>query len=1308
MPGKTDKQKLDVLGTDIVQMVRENQVSIVLGETGSGKSTQLVQYLLDAGLGDEGTIVCAQPRKVAAVSLAKHVAKEMAASLGEKVGYRVGGRSNRSKATKILFTTDHTLLNECLVDPSLSAYSCIVVDEAHERSLYTDLLLAMIKRCLPQRPDLKVIVTSATIDPQVFQDFFSTCCVGCPVMKVSGRTFPVEVWYEQLEIEENMSGNYVEEAVKKVIEIHVNGHPGDILVFLTSPAETEKCCKSLQERLGDARGDYRCFQLHGQHQADEQQKVFEPLDRNKRKIVFATNCAETSITIDGIRYVVDTGVAKEMRYDHKRNLNSLSVTIISKSSAEQRKGRAGRTAPGACYRLYSQSTFEAMDPITLPEILRTHLGHALLKLAELGVQRDMYDFVQSPSKEAIDEALNSLERLGAIADGKITPEGKWIAQLPVDPQLGMLTLKGKRENILYDAIALAAVMSAGSVFYRGTTEEDQAKLNKTKVEKFCHAGGDCLTALSVYKEWQGVPEKNRNQWCAGNSLNAKTLRLARDTVNDVCAVLQKEENIRVVQKFSTDKSTDEKLRKLIFSCYYVSLCHFLGVQSAGYFAARASRRVHIHPSSVLRDLAHNPQWVVYSQLVRTSRDFITGITPVEESWITECDEQKLGFDLQEISSQTVSRVHTVEAGTHVFFSIVGPQYTRLRQLEEDLSMGSHDVILEANRGTGTVSVWTTGIPDHAQCMTLKEKLDDIVRSALEELEKDDLEIPLAGDKKYGVRVVLGQGAEVMEILTPSRSRTVYITRTSTEATEDQILRKFRQYGQIKFSKQFSEGRNWGILVYKTSQQARTAADRTRHQPNGRAQVEYRRPPVEETVVARVTRGDKALHRTSVCIDIAPRLFDRCLDLGTFIVHGRELTLEPCDVRANCLTVRNIPPNTTQDQLRRSLLDALYVEEGARQDAENAIIPHACLGVTGYDLERAILSKVQTRGMELPFGLVRLNTTDGHDEAALSADVTFRDAEQGIRACEQLGEGFSVNGHYMRLVPRVSVKAQIQSTAWQFCRDDVLAFSVQEDRDVEVTVAEPPEDADPSAPTYVTVTAPTREKVRRAMSDMDQLTRGDIVDCSSVPNIAFLMTPAGRRTFLQKVERKTAASVSFDTRLCIASIHGTQQTREKIRQKILEYVSQDRTMEEEALRGDNKPPGVMKNIIERYGVDMEGFCEATGLESVSVDFRRHQLRMVGNPDSMDSARQLIREVKVAIKERTFPICCCHEGCDKPLAWRDFRNMMRRGEKVSGCGDGQDFSSEVGAELSSGNCSAGLLSIRKPDIDATASIVSGFFR
>ncbi|KAK3584663.1 hypothetical protein CHS0354_001243 [Potamilus streckersoni] len=466
--------------SDILSEVKNSQVSVILGETGSGKSTQMTQYLYQAGFAEHGLIACTQPRKIAAVTLATFVASEMASSVGQIVGYHVGMKVKRTKITKILYMTDHILLNECLKDNELKNFSCIIIDEAHERSIFTDLLLGMIKSALKKRPDLKVIITSATINPDVFVSYFGGP-EKCPVVRVSGRAYPVEVkWLNQVD-DQNPFDDYVNKAVNTAVNLHRQNPPadGDILVFLTTPLETEKCCEEFVQKC-PTDDSFQCLPLHGKLQPEEQQKVFQPNRPNKRKVVFATNSAETSITIPGVKFVVDTGLAKEMRFDPKRNVSSLSVYPISQSSAEQRKGRAGRTSPGKCYRLYNEKTYETMEKSTKPEILRVHLGQALLKLLELGVDPLSFDFVELPSREALENAMQSLCEIGAVEDDKISKLGWWISKLPIEPRQGLLLKKGILAGIPMEALVVASFSGGGGTFYRSGTEEEKKKADIKK------------------------------------------------------------------------------------------------------------------------------------------------------------------------------------------------------------------------------------------------------------------------------------------------------------------------------------------------------------------------------------------------------------------------------------------------------------------------------------------------------------------------------------------------------------------------------------------------------------------------------------------------------------------------------------------------------------------------------------------------------------------------------------------------------------------------------------------------------------
>ncbi|CAC5409855.1 DHX8 [Mytilus coruscus] len=581
--------------TEICTMIYKYQTSVILGETGSGKSTQVVQYLYQTGIYSEGIIICTQPRKVAAISLATRVAKEMSSNVGNLVGYQVGMQSKKSKDTKILYVTDHVLLNECLRDPHLSLFSCIIIDEAHERSIFTDLLLGMIKKCLPSRPDLRVVVTSATIDPDVFVRFFGEC----PVLSVSGRTFPVDV----------------EWTLEKAIDVHLREDKGDILVFLTSPLEVEKSCKQFEDKLRGYR-DFICLPLHGKLQANEQQRVFNPASHGKRKIVFATNSAETSITIPGIKYVVDSGRIKEMQFDPKKNISSLVVTLVTQSSANQRSGRAGRTAPGKCFRLYSENEYKKMNVCSTPEILRVNLGQAILKLMELGVDPISFDFVESPPRHQLTNAMETLVSIGAVSDGMLTDIGKWIAKLPFDPIFGAFIHDAIECDVGIEALILTACCgSGGSLFYRSGTLADKTNADKMKI-RFSHQGGDVMTMLNAYREWHVQPENSKGKWCAQNYVNGKTIKAVRETATEVLSILRKELQIILEFKLSDPEKVDLILQKMIFKTFKHNICHFLGHERAGYHVIHKAHDVCLFPSSSLPSLGLKPEWLVIEQVLK--------------------------------------------------------------------------------------------------------------------------------------------------------------------------------------------------------------------------------------------------------------------------------------------------------------------------------------------------------------------------------------------------------------------------------------------------------------------------------------------------------------------------------------------------------------------------------------------------------------------------------------------------------------------------------------------------------------------
>ncbi|KAF8774902.1 hypothetical protein HU200_005175 [Digitaria exilis] len=534
----------------ILNHIFTNQVMILIGETGSGKSTQLVQFLADSGLAVGGSIVCTQPRKIAAISLAHRVDEESNGCYGNNsvISYSTLLNS-QGFGSKVVFTTDSCLLHHCMNDKGLDGISYIIVDEAHERSLNTDLLLAMIKNRLLDRLDLRLIIMSATADADRLAEYF----YGCQTFHVKGRTFPVEIKYVP-DISAEASFNTLPKLVFK-------SYPG------------------------------------------------------KRKIIFCTNIAETSLTIKDVKYVVDCGLAKEYRFIPSSGLNVLKVNWISQSSANQRAGRAGRTGAGKCYRLYSESDFGMMEVHQEPEIRKIHLGTAVLRILALGIgDVQNFEFVDAPDPEAINTAVNNLEQLGAIEykhnQFELTDTARHLVKLGIEPRLGKIMLDCFSSGLMKEGVVLAAVMAnSSSIFCRVGTNEEKYKADRLKVP-FCHPDGDLFTSLAVYKKWEEGDE-NKNAWCWQNSINAKTLRS--------------------YWRWNPEQATlhDALLKRIILSSLRGNLAMFSGHEKFGYQVISADQPVQLHPSCSLFIYDNKPEWVVFAEILSIPNQYLVCVTAVD-------------------------------------------------------------------------------------------------------------------------------------------------------------------------------------------------------------------------------------------------------------------------------------------------------------------------------------------------------------------------------------------------------------------------------------------------------------------------------------------------------------------------------------------------------------------------------------------------------------------------------------------------------------------------------------------------------
>uniref|UniRef100_A0A8C6WMZ0 RNA helicase n=1 Tax=Neogobius melanostomus TaxID=47308 RepID=A0A8C6WMZ0_9GOBI len=605
---------------DLLRAITQHQILVIEGETGSGKTTQIPQYLMeDVRLHSRrNEIGCTQPRRVAAMSVAARVAEETGVKLGNEVGYSIRFEDCTSERTVLKYMTDGMLLREFLTEPDLASYSVVIIDEAHERTLHTDILFGLIKDIARFRSDLKVLVASATLDTERFSCFFD----DAPVFRIPGRRFPVDIFYTKAP-----EADYLEACVVSVLQIHVTQAPGDCLVFLTGQEEIEACCEMLQERcrrLGSKIAELVVLPIYANLPSDMQAKIFSPTPPGARKVVVATNIAETSLTIDGIIYVIDPGFCKQKSYNARTGMESLIVTPCSRASANQRAGRAGRVAAGKCFRLYTAWAFKhEMEETTIPEIQRTNLGNVVLLLKSLGINDLIhFDFMDPPPHETLVLALEQLYALGALNHlGELTKMGRRMAELPVDPMLSKMILASEQYKCSEEVLTIAAMLSVNnSIFYRPkdkVVHADNARMN------FTVPGGDHLVLLNVYNQW--VESGFSTQWCYENFIQFRSMRRARD-VRDQLEGLMERIEVEVVS--SLEDSVP--IRKAITAGYFY---HTARLSKGGYKTVKHQQTVYVHPNSSLFE--EQPRWLIYHELVFTTKEFMRQVIEIDSGWLLE-------------------------------------------------------------------------------------------------------------------------------------------------------------------------------------------------------------------------------------------------------------------------------------------------------------------------------------------------------------------------------------------------------------------------------------------------------------------------------------------------------------------------------------------------------------------------------------------------------------------------------------------------------------------------------------------------
>ncbi|XP_019879250.2 ATP-dependent RNA helicase DHX33 [Aethina tumida] len=612
----------------LLELIRHHKTLIIIGETGCGKTTQIPQYINSARLQENGMIAITQPRRVAAISIAGRVAQEHGNGhvVGDVVGYTVRFEDVTSPKTKIKYMTDGMLLREAMFDKLLMNYTIIILDEAHERTIHTDVLFGIVKKAQKIREEkkvapLKILIMSATMDVDHFSKYFN----DCQAVYLEGRTFPVNIFYAV-----TPHDDYQTACVATFFKIHKEAPPNhDVLIFLTGQEEIEAVAlqiKTLAKEPDVPGPPVRVFTLYAAQPSTQQMTVFSPAPTGTRKVIVSTNIAETSVTISGIKYVIDSGMVKARSFHPSTGLELLKVQRISQEQSWQRAGRAGRESEGSCYRIYTRSQFELMNKTTVPEIQRSNLNSVAIQLLAMGVHSLHFDFMDKPPHDAIVAAFEQLKMLGAVENvhsQQLTALGKRMAKFPLDPRFSKLLLSAQQFGCLEEALTVIALLSAESILI---TPPSKRELAQKVRQKFCSGYGDHITLLNIYREFSNVGQSNKRNWCHEHYINLRNMLHAREIRNQLEEICR---NLDIPN--SSCGSNMDQLRKCMIVGLFMNVAELH--RDRQYITLDKKQTVMIHPSSTLH--GQQPHLILFTEVVQTTKCYLRGLTTIEAEWLSE-------------------------------------------------------------------------------------------------------------------------------------------------------------------------------------------------------------------------------------------------------------------------------------------------------------------------------------------------------------------------------------------------------------------------------------------------------------------------------------------------------------------------------------------------------------------------------------------------------------------------------------------------------------------------------------------------
>ncbi|CAL5438608.1 unnamed protein product [Camellia sinensis] len=1265
---------------EIIRKVLSEQVMVLIGETGSGKSTQLVQFLADSGLGASGSIVCTQPRKIAAVSLAKRVGEETNGCYeGNSIICYPTYSHVQAFKSKVIFMTDHCLLQHYMNNKNLSGISCIIIDEAHERSLNTDLLLALLKELLCQRGDLRLIIMSATVDASKISDYF----YGCGTFHVVGRSFPVEINYVPGEYGgtsgtlKSSSGNlapYVFDVVKMVTEIHKSENEGAILAFLTSQMEVDWARENFQSP------SVVSLALHGKLSHEEQCRVFEDYP-GKRKVIFATNLAETSLTIPGVKYVIDSGMVKERWFDSSSGMNVLRVSWISQSSANQRAGRAGRTEPGKCYRLYSDCDYQSMLFQQEPEIRKVHLGIAVLRILALGIKNvQEFNFVDAPSAKAIDMAIRNLVQLGAIISKNdafdLTEDGHCIVKLGIEPRLGKLVLDCCQHQLCREGVILAAVMAnASSIFCRVGTSDDKLKADCIKVQ-FCHRGGDLFTLLSVYKEWECMPRGSQNKWCWENSVNAKSMRRCYDAVLELESCLKNELSITVPSFWLWNPDVvsehDKWMKKAILSSLAENVAMYSGYDRLGYEVALTGEHFKLHPSCSLLAYGQKPSWVVFSEMLSTPNQYLVCVTAFDYDSLFSISPPP-PFNILQLQSRKLQVRVITGFSSAVLKRFRGKSNNSLLRHVSRIQTTFMDerIGIEIDADKDEIHLFASS-EDIERVLSL---LTDALAYEKKLLRNECLEKCLHRGGQPGVTppvALFGAGAEIKHLELEQRYLTVDVFHSKVNSFDDkELLIFFENFvsgvcGFHKFTLSGQDGEDnekWGRITFFTPVAAQKAVEL-----NG---VEFCGSSLKVAPAWACVVGD---HRMSSFPAVRAKVFwprrhskgfaiVKCerndvdfivSDCTNILIGGR---LIYCEIDRKCMdsvVIRGIDRETSEPEILeilrmatdRKILDLFLVRGAAVDDPP--------CGSCEAALRKELAPFMPSNSPLSNFCYVKVFRPEPKDNF-MKALITF-DGRLHLEAAKALHhiEGKALAGclswqkiqcqqlfHSSLSCPApvyVVIKRQLDSLFNSFKHRSGVSYNLERTE---------------YGSYRVKISANATKAVAELRKPLEQLMKGKLVTHDSLtPTILQLLFSREGIMLMKSVQQETGTYIFFDRQNLNVRVFGSEDkvalAAKKLVQSLL-TLREDKPLEI-CLRNRVLPHDLMKKVVEKFGPDIRGLKEKVPEAELTLDVKHHVICVRGSKEVKQAAEKVIYEFACSLnvndleehpggEASTCPICLC---------------------------------------------------------------------